>query len=58
MHAQPAELRWRSGPFEAEEMCIDLASVATVTRVLAYSARTFPLGCNVYLEWFSLCDSH
>jgi hypothetical protein len=38
-------------------MCIDPASAATVTRVLAYSARTFPLDCDVYLEWFSLCDS-
>ena len=38
-------------------MCIDPASAATITRVLAYSARTFPLDCNVYLGWFSLWDS-
>ena len=44
------------GP-EAEEMCIDPASAATVTRVLAYSARTFPYRLFVYLERFSLCDS-
>ena len=42
---------------EAEDMCIDPASVATITRVLAYSARTFPLDCEVYLERFSLCYS-
>ena len=42
---------------EAEDMCIDPASAATITRVLAYSARTFPLDCDVYLERFSLCDS-
>ena len=41
---------------EAEDMCIDPASAATITRVLAYSARTFPLDCNVYLEWLSLYD--
>ena len=45
------------GNSEAEEMCIDPASAATVTRVLAYSARTFPLDRNVYLEWLTLCDS-
>eukprot|EP01046_Picozoa_sp_COSAG06_P008812 COSAG06_NODE_450_length_15622_cov_25.221671_8_plen_170_part_00 len=49
------QLRARPG---AEDMCIGPASAATITRVLAYSARTFPLDCNVYLEWFSLCDSH
>ena len=42
---------------EAEDMCIDPAAVATITRVLAYSARTFPLDCEVYLERFSLCYS-
>ena len=42
---------------EAEDMCIDPASAATITRVLAYSARTFPLDCDVYLERFSLCYS-
>ena len=42
---------------EAEDMCIDPASAATITRVLAYSARTSPLDCNVYLEWLSLCGS-
>ena len=42
---------------EAEELCIDPASAATVTRVLAYSARTFPYRLFVYLERFSLCDS-
>jgi hypothetical protein len=42
---------------ESEDMCIEPASVATITRVLAHSARTFPLDCNVYLEWFSLYDS-
>ena len=31
-------------------MCIDPASAATITRVLAYSARTFPLDCEVYLS--------
>eukprot|EP01046_Picozoa_sp_COSAG06_P033839 COSAG06_NODE_3491_length_5271_cov_2.945862_1_plen_45_part_10 len=41
---------------EAEDMFIGLASAATITRVLAYSARTFPLDCNVYLARFSLCD--
>jgi hypothetical protein len=45
------------GNEEAEDMCIDPASAATITRVLAYSARTFPLDCDVYLERFSLCDS-
>eukprot|EP01046_Picozoa_sp_COSAG06_P010146 COSAG06_NODE_548_length_14433_cov_15.096623_8_plen_144_part_00 len=38
-------------------MCIDPASAATITLVLAYSARTFPLDCEVYLERFSLCYS-
>ena len=42
---------------EAEGMCIGPASAATVTLVLAYSARTFPYRLFVYLEWFSLCDS-
>ena len=49
--------RTTEGLAEAEDMCIDPASAATITRVLAYSARTFPLDCNVYLEWLSLCDS-
>ena len=49
--------RGEGGRPEAEEMCIDPASVATVTLVLTYSARTFPLDRNVYLEWLSLCDS-
>ena len=30
----------RAPPAEAEDMCIDSASAATVTLVLAYSART------------------
>eukprot|EP01044_Picomonas_judraskeda_P005158 COSAG03_NODE_476_length_7617_cov_79.083400_2_plen_181_part_00 len=35
---------------EAEDMCIDPTSVVTVTRVLAYSARTFTLRLYGYLS--------
>ena len=40
--------------FLKKDMCIDPTSVVSVTRVLAYSARTFTLRLYGYLSFFTL----